>query len=76
MANQQGWSQQTPAIRALLGTAARLAPRKARTAVRKVKRAASKVRKVASKAKKVKQRLVKGSKAAKAYMAKLRKMRK
>lgn len=80
MASQQGWNQQTPAIQTLLRTAVGSAPRKARTKARsigaKVKRAASKVRRVASKVKKTKARLVKGSAAAKRYMAKIRKLRK
>jgi len=80
---QQGWSQMTPAVRTIiaggLGAARRTVSRrrskssKARTG-RKASKRASSSRKRSSTSKL--KRLVKGSAAAKAYMAKLRKMRK
>lgn len=84
MANQQGWSQQTPAVKAMLSSAMRGLARTVTGAARKrrkktarasgAKRSArtSRVRKVAKTA----ARLVKGSAAAKRYMAKIRKLRK
>jgi len=82
---QQGWSQQTPAARAII-SAGYSAPKRASTRrsassrtgsrTRRKKRAgSSKKRKLKSAGKKLK-RLVKGSAAAKAYMAKIRKKRK
>lgn len=81
---QQGWNQQSPAaqqiIRSGLGVARSTVSRrrskssKARTGKRRSKRASSSKRR-SSTSRKL-QRLVKGSAAAKAYMARLRKMRK
>lgn len=75
MAVQQGMSQQTPAVQSMLrvlSTGVRSA------AKRRVRKAATKLRSKARKrtgSKKLK-RLVKGSAAAKAYMAKIRRKRK
>ncbi len=84
MANQQGWSQQTPAVQSMLGGAMRAVRSTARKAVRRVKRAVKRrasargAKRSASSSARGKRpaRLVKGSAAAKAYMAKIRKMRK
>lgn len=80
MASQQGWSQQTPAVRALLagamgsqrssnGTKRRRSTRKASS-----KRSKRRSKRTVKRGKRA--RLVKGSAAAKAYMAKIRRKRK
>lgn len=78
---QQGWSQQTPAVQTLLsqafGTVKRAGTKKRRkkaTSTRSRKRSASS-RKRASSSRKKPARLVKGSAAAKRYMASIRKKR-
>lgn len=82
MANQQGWSQQTPAIKALLGGAVRVGRVKARIGVstrskkRKKTASSSSTKRKTKKRTKKATKLKKGSAAAKAYMAKIRKMRK
>lgn len=84
MANQQGWNQQTPAVQSMLGGAIRSAGRAVRRVAgavkRKVKRRASargaKRSARSSASGKRPARLVKGSAAAKAYMASIRKKRK
>lgn len=84
MASQQGWSQQTPAVRALLagamgsrssstGTKRKRSRKKKSSATGTRKRSRSRKR-TAKRAKPA--RLVKGSAAAKAYMAKIRRKRK
>ncbi len=82
---QQGWSQQTPAavqiIRSGLGAARTISSRrrskrsKAATSRKRKKRAGSSSTRSKRSSRKV-SRLVKGSAAAKAYMAKIRKLRK
>lgn len=82
---QQGWNQQSPAaqqiIRAGLGAARAISSRRrtkrsrAATSRKRSKRARSSKR-ASNSTRRTKSRLVKGSAAAKAYMAKLRKMRK
>lgn len=88
MANQQGWNQQTPAVQSMLGGAMGAMRRTASRAKRAVSRVASRVRRKTARASGAKRsarsssngkrpaRLVKGSAAAKAYMAKIRKLRK
>jgi len=74
-----GWSESTPAMRAILGSAfrggARKVRRKARSAVKRVKALARGARrKTRAKAKGKAAKFVKGSVAAKRHMAKLRKL--
>lgn|SRR5512139_447254 len=86
VAIQQGWNDQTPAIRALLGDAMRVRKvstsgkrRKRRNAATAKKSRAVRKAKAAKPAKRGKKnaaRLVKGSAAAKRFMARIRKMRK
>lgn len=84
MANQYGWNNQTPAVRAMLGSALRAprsAPRKKRASATGAKRSkrtsggTTKRKRRASKRTRA-TKLVKGSAAAKRFMAKLRAMRK
>jgi hypothetical protein len=79
MANQQGWNQQTPAVQSMLGGALRLsassgprrkAPKKQAKAARRVRASGAKRSKRSSAKRKGK--FVKGSAAAKAYMASIR----
>lgn len=76
---QQGWSQQTPAVQTMLqqafGTVRRTASRKRR---KKATKSAAPRRRKASGSRKAKRpaRMVKGSAAAKRYMASIRKKRK
>lgn len=77
---QQGWNQQTPAVQTIMrgGLAVGRALRSARRS-RRSKAATSKKRKkrsASSSPRRKASRLVKGSAAAKAYMAKIRKKRK
>jgi len=87
VANQQGWSQQTPAIQSLLRSAvggmrrasgsSKRRKKKKSAGAKRAKRSAGgskKAKRATSRGKKA--RLVKGSAAAKAYMAKIRKKRK
>lgn len=85
MANQQGWSQQTPAIQSLLrtsiggtrrvGGSRKRAKKSASASGRSIKKRRKSAGKRASGTKRA-ARLVKGSAAARAYMAKIRKLRK
>lgn len=74
MPGQYGWAEQTPAVKSIIGSAMgavrRAVKRRAKkTAKKAVRRASPKTRRRVAK-------LVKGSAAAKAHMARLRKMRK
>lgn len=83
---QQGWSQQTPAARQIIqsGMGAMRAAKSRRRAKRSggatskkpKKRAASSTRSSKKKGRSISARMIKGSAAAKRYMAKLRNMRK
>jgi len=86
MAAQQGWGQQTPAVQSMIrnafgGVAKRVKRRVSRKAVasvtRKRRRSTSSGKgKTRTASSRVKARMVKGSAAAKRYMAKIRKLRK
>lgn len=78
-AQQVGWANQTPAAQATarLAYGARAAgPRRRRKRKSTARRVRRTVRKVAKRAKRGRARLVKGSAAAKRYMARIRRMRK
>lgn len=73
---QQGWTQQTPAVKAILGGQTRAStPRRRRKKSNKAS-AAKRVTRTARKVHRTARKLKKGSAAAKAFMARLRKMRK
>lgn len=77
---QQGWSQQTPAVQTMLqqafGTVRRTASRKRRKTATRAKSKRSPARRASSKKRSKPARMVKGSAAAKRYMASIRKKRK
>jgi len=73
MAIQQGWNQQTSAAQNIMRSVGRVVKRAVK---RRVKKTVHKVAKRASSKVKQAAKFVKGSAAAKAHMAKLRKMRK